>query len=404
MIKRESYMKRIRPFIDLDIIKVLTGIRRSGKSVMMELIKAELTERGVSPSSFISLSFEDMNSQSLCSADALHREILSRVSGSKEKVYLFFDELQEVEGWERCINSLRVEMDCDIYITSSNAKLLSGELATYLAGRYVEFVIYPFSYREFCELYGMHFPEVTERDAFTKYITYGGMPYLGNLRYEAEPCRQYLQDLYNSVVLKDIVKRNKIRDVDLLEHIITYVMANIGTTFSATAISKYFKNEHRTVATETILNYIKACEEAFLFYRVRRQDLQGKKLLSVNEKYYVADHGLREAVMGENQRDINLILENIIYLELLRRGYQITVGKTGEKEIDFVCERQNEKLYVQVTYLLASEDAIRREFGAYDNIRDNYPKYVVSMDEFDMSRNGIKHKNIREFLIIEEWS
>lgn len=404
MIKRESYMKRIRPFIDLDIIKVLTGIRRSGKSVMIELIKAELTERGVSPSSFISLNFEDMNNQSLCSADALHREILSRVSGSKEKVYLFFDELQEVEGLERCINSLRVEMDCDIYITSSNAKLLSGELATYLAGRYVEFVIYPFSYREFCELYGMHFPEVTERDAFTKYITYGGMPYLGNLRYEAEPCRQYLQDLCNSVVLKDIVKRNKIRDVDLLERIIAYVMANIGTTFSATAISKYFKNEHRTVATETILNYIKACEEAFLFYRVRRQDLQGKKLLSVNEKYYVADHGLREAVMGENQRDINLILQNIIYLELLRRGYQITVGKTGEKEIDFVCERQNEKLYVQVTYLLASEDAICREFGAYDNIRDNYPKYVVSMDEFDMSRNGIKHKNIREFLIIEEWS
>lgn len=404
MIKRESYMKRIRPFIDLDIIKVLTGIRRSGKSVMMELIKAELTGRGVSPSSFISLNFEDMNNQSLCSADALHREILSRVSGSKEKVYLFFDELQEVEGWERCINSFRVEMDCDIYITGSNAKLLSGELATYLAGRYVEFVIYPFSYREFCELYGMHFPEATERDAFTKYITYGGMPYLGNLRYEAEPCRQYLQDLYNSVVLKDIVKRNKIRDVDLLERIIAYVMANIGTTFSATAISKYFKNEQRTVATETILNYIKACEEAFLFYRVRRQDLQGKKLLSVNEKYYVADHGVREAVMGENQRDINLILENIIYLELLRRGYRITVGKTGEKEIDFVCERQNEKLYVQVTYLLASEDTIRREFGAYDNIRDNYPKYVVSMDEFDMSRNGIKHKNIREFLTIEEWS
>lgn len=404
MIKRESYMKRIRPFIDLDIIKVLTGIRRSGKSVMMELIKAELTERGVSPSAFISLNFEDMNNQSLCSADALHREILSRVSGSKEKVYLFFDELQEVEGWERCINSLRVEMDCDIYITGSNAKLLSGELATYLAGRYVEFVIYPFSYREFCELYGMHFPEATERDAFTKYITYGGMPYLGNLRYEAEPCRQYLQDLYNSVVLKDIVKRNKIRDVDLLERIIAYVMANIGTTFSATAISKYFKNEQRTVATETILNYIKACEEAFLFYRVHRQDLQGKKLLSVNEKYYVADHGVREAVMGENQRDINLILENIIYLELLRRGYRITVGKTGEKEIDFVCERQNEKLYVQVTYLLASEDTIRREFGAYDNIRDNYPKYVVSMDEFDMSRNGIKHKNIRDFLTIEEWS
>ena len=180
-------------------------------------------------------------------------------------------------------------------------------------------------------------------------------------------------------------------------------MANIGTTFSATAISKYFKNEQRTVAAETILNYIKACEDAFLFYRVRRQDLQGKKLLTVNEKYYVADHGVREAVMGENQRDINLILENIVYLELLRRGYRVTVGKTGEKEIDFVCEHQKDKLYIQVTYILATEDTIRREFGAYDSIRDNYPKYVVSLDEFDMSRNGIKHKNIRDFLMMDNW-
>lgn len=404
MIKRESYMKRIRPFIDLDIIKVLTGIRRSGKSVMMELIKEELTGRGIPPSSFISLNFEDMNNQSFCTADALHEEIKNRTSNIDGKAYLFFDELQEVDQWERCINSLRVEMDCDIYITGSNAKLLSGELATYLAGRYVEFVIYPFSYKEFCELYRMYFSEATERDTFMKYITYGGMPYLGNLRYEAEPCRQYLQDLYNSVVLKDIVKRNKIRDVDLLERIIAYVMANVGTTFSATAISKYFKNEQRTVATETILNYIKACEDAFLFYRVQRQDIQGKKLLTVNEKYYVADHGVREAVMGKNQQDINLILENIIYLELLRRGYRITVGKSGEKEIDFVCERQQDKLYVQVTYLLASEDTIRREFGVYDAIRDNYPKYVVSMDEFDMSRNGIKHKNIRDFLTMDEWN
>lgn len=404
MIKRESYMKRIRPFIDLDIIKVLTGIRRSGKSVMMELIKEELTIQGISPSSFISLNFEDMNNQSLCTADALHEEIKNRASDIEGKVYLFFDELQEVERWERCINSLRVEMDCDIYITGSNAKLLSGELATYLAGRYVEFIIYPFSYKEFCELYQVYFPGAAERDLFMKYITYGGMPYLGNLRYEAEPCRQYLQDLYNSVVLKDIVKRNKIRDVDLLERIIAYVMANVGTTFSATAISKYFKNEQRTVATETILNYIKACEDAFLFYRVQRQDLQGKKLLTVNEKYYVADHGVREAVMGRNQQDINLILENIIYLELLRRGYRVTVGKTGEKEIDFVCERQQDKIYIQATYLLASEDTICREFGAYDAIRDNYPKYVVSMDEFDMSRNGIKHKNIREFLLMDDWN
>ena len=316
----------------------------------------------------------------------------------------FFDEIQEVIGWEKCINSFRVEFDCDIYITGSNAKLLSGELATYLAGRYVEFVIYPFSFGEFSELYHTIFPDSDSRAIFTRYLTDGGMPYLSNLRYAEQPSRQYLQDLYNSVVLKDIVKRNSIRDVDLLERIIAYITANVGTTFSATAISKYLKSEGRTVAPETILNYIKACEDAFLFYRVRRQDLQGKKILTVNEKYYIADHGIREAVFGGNMKDINLIFENIVYMELLRRGYKVTVGKAGEKEIDFIAEKQTQKLYVQVAYLLASEETIQREFGAYDTIRDNFPKYIVSYDEFDMSRDGLKHMNIREFLLSEQWN
>lgn len=201
-----------------------------------------------------------------------------------------------------------------------------------------------------------------------------------------------------------MVKRNNIRDVDLLERIIAYIIANVGTTFSATAISKYLKSESRTVAPETILNYIKACEEAFLIYRVKRQDLQGKKILTVNEKYYIADQGIREAVFGGNRKDINLILENIVYMELLRHGYHVTVGKAAEKEIDFICERRGEKLYVQVCYLLAGEDTIWREFGVYDSIRDNYPKYVLSLDEFDMSRNGIKHRNIRDFLLEPHWS
>ncbi len=230
------------------------------------------------------------------------------------------------------------------------------------------------------------------------------MPYLANLRYAEEPSRQYLHDLFNSVQLKDIVKRNKIRDVDLLERIIAYVTANVGTTFSATSLSKFLKKEQRTVAPETILNYIKYCCEAYLFYSVKRQDLQGKQILASNEKYYIADHGIREAVFGGNRRDINLVLENIVYLELLRRGYEVTVGRTGDKEIDFVCGRRDEKLYIQVTYLLASEETIEREFGVYDAIRDNFPKYVVSLDEFDMSRNGIKHRNIRDFLLAEEWN
>ena len=253
------------------------------------------------------------------------------------------------------------------------------------------------------ELYRTIFPNTEIRDIFNKYLIVGGMPYLSNMHYEEEPCRQYLQDLYNSVILKDVVKRNSIRDVDLLERIIAYITANVGTTFSATAISKYLKSEGRTVAPETILNYIKACEEAFLFYRVKRQDLQGKKILTVNEKYYIADQGIREAVFGGNRKDINLILENIVFMELLRHGYQVTVGKALEKEIDFVCERRGEKLYVQVCYLLASDETIQREFGVYDTVKDNYPKYVVSMDEFDMSRNGIKHRNVRDFLMEKKW-
>lgn len=404
VIKRETYMNRIRPFIGNDLVKVLTGIRRSGKSVMLDLIQDELAESGVDRQQMICLNFENMSNVRLCTAEALHDEIMQRASEIKGKVYLFFDEIQEVDSWEKCINSFRVELDCDIYITGSNARLLSGELATYLAGRYVEFVIYPFSFKEFIKLYRTVFPNSDIRECFNRYLTAGGMPYLSNLRYNEDASRQYLRDLFNSVELKDVVKRNNIRDVDMLERIITYITANIGTTFSSTAISKYLKNEGRSVSPETVLNYIKACTDAFLFYRVKRQDIQGKKILTVNEKYYVADHGVREAVFGGNMRDINLVLENIVYMELLRRGYAVTIGKVGSREIDFVCEDKGNRLYVQVAYLLASEETIQREFGAFDYVRDNFPKYVVTLDEFDMSRNGIKHRNIRDFLLAEEWN
>ncbi len=399
MIKREIYMNRIRPFINTDLIKVMTGLRRSGKSVMLELIKDELTAQGCAKEQFISFNFEKMENEKFCIAKALHDEVMRLASGIRGKVYLFFDEIQEVSDWEKCVNSLRIDLDCDIYITGSNAKLLSGELATYLAGRYVEFIIYPFSYSEFTELYKTRYPEAAEAECFGKYLITGGMPYLSNLDYVPAPCGIYLEDLYNSVVLKDIVKRNNIRDVDLLEKIIAYVMANIGTTFSATSVSRFFRSENRTVAPETILNYIRYTMDAFLFYQVKREDIQGKQLLASNEKYYMADHGIREAVSGGNTRDINLILENIVYMELLRRGYRITVGKAGDKEIDFVCTDKDEKMYVQVTYLLASEETIEREFGVLEQIADNYPKYVVSMDEIDLSRNGIKHMNIRKFLL-----
>ena len=401
MTKRELYIEKIKPFIDKDIIKVLTGIRRSGKSVMLKLIMEELKQNKIDEKQFININFENLINRELTTADKLHEYILKKASEIKKKCYIFLDEIQEVKDWEKCINSLRVneEYDFDIYITGSNAKLLSGELSTYLAGRYVEFVIYPFSFKEFLETLKSIQQDVSTREAFQKYVKFGGMPFLYNLAFEEEASLQYLKDIYSSIILKDITQKNKIRDTDLLERVISYLIMNVGNNFSATSISKFFKSENRKVSVETILNYIKAAEESFLIYRVSRDDLIGKKVLNVNEKYYIADHGMREAILGSNQRDINQIFENIIYLELLRKGYNVRVGKVDNLEVDFVCTKGNEKIYVQVAYLLASSETIEREFTSLEKIDDNYPKYVISMDEFDMSRNGIKHINIIDFLM-----
>ena len=401
MLKRDEYIKQIVPFIDKDVIKVLTGIRRSGKSVMLKLLMEELKNRGINENQFIYINFENLKYRKLKNYERLYDFILNKVDDKYKSYYIFLDEIQEVEEWERCVNSLRVDEDFnfDIYITGSNAKLLSGELSTYLAGRYIEFVVYPFSFKEFFEIMKEKNKEIDLKEAFQDYVKFGGMPFLHNLDYNFEASMQYLQDLYASIILKDITQRNNIRDTDLLERIINYVVMNIGNTFSATSISKFFKSENRKVATETILNYIKACEEAFLVYRVARNDLLGKKILNVNEKYYIADHGIREAIMENNQKNINQVLENIVYFEMLRRGYNVKIGKVDNLEVDFVCKKNDETIYIQVSYLLASEDTKEREFSVLENIKDNYPKYVLSMDEFDMSRNGIKHVNLIEFLI-----
>ena len=401
MLKRDEYIKQIVPFIDKDVIKVLTGIRRSGKSVMLKLLMEELKNRGINEKQFIYINFENLKYRNLKNYERLYDFILNKVDDKYKSYYIFLDEIQEVEEWEKCVNSLRVDEDFnfDIYITGSNAKLLSGELSTYLAGRYIEFVVYPFSFKEFFEIMKEKNKEIDLKEAFQDYVKFGGMPFLHNLDYNYEASMQYLQDLYASIILKDITQRNNIRDTDLLERIINYVVMNIGNTFSATSISKFFKSENRKVAIETILNYIKACEEAFLIYRVARNDLLGKKILNVNEKYYIADHGIREAIMENNQKNINQILENIVYFEMLRRGYNVKIGKVDNLEVDFVCKKNDETIYIQVSYLLASEDTKEREFSVLENIKDNYPKYVLSMDEFDMSRNGIKHVNLIEFLI-----
>lgn len=394
-------MKRIRPFINTELIKVFTGIRRSGKSVMLELVKNELKKSGVSDKNFLCINFEQFSNSELLDAKILHKRIVEFQKSADGKIYLFFDEIQEVDGWEKCINSCRVDFDCDIYITGSNAKLLSGELATYLAGRYVEFVIYPFSFAEFLEMNRQKNSQIDKSACFTAFLKTGGMPFLANFLGDDSAKNQYLMDIYNSVVLKDVVKRNNIRDVDTLERIIAYAFSNIGHIFSATSLSKYFKSENRKISHDTILNYLKFCTDAFLIYKISRYDLEGKKVLTVNEKYYCADHGLREAVFGKNTQNIDQILENIVCLELLRRNFKVFVGKKDESEIDFIAERNGVKIYVQVAYLLASEETVRREFSVYDSIKDNFPKYVVSMDEFDFSRNGIIHRNIRDFLLGE---
>ena len=400
MIWRESYMKKIRGFINQpELVKIMTGLRRSGKSVMLELIRQELAQQNVPQNNMIILNFEDMNLEELKDPRKLHAYLKKKMNPGGGRYYLFLDELQEVDGWETCINSLRVNSDADIYITGSNSKMLAGEFATLLSGRYVQLQIYPFSFIEFCTAIRERDAALSDTDLFKQYIKQGGMPFIINAELGESDAKQYLQDLFASVVIKDIVKRNKIRDVDLLERIITYVMANTGKTFSATSLSKYFKSENRIVAPETILNYLKGCEDAFLFGRVSRLDVPGKKILQVNEKYYAADHGLRQAVYGYNERDIELVLENIVCLELWRRGYKVTAGRVGEKEIDFVGDRDGKRIYVQVCYLLASEETVEREFGVYYGVSDNYAKYVVSMDEPDMSRDGIQHLNIRDFLL-----
>lgn len=402
MINRDSYINKIRPFFNTDIIKVLTGIRRSGKSVMLELIKKEFIDTGITPNQFITINFEQMSKAHLRTAESLYAELSRQIQEISGKAYIFLDEIQEVQEWERVVNSIRVEFDCDIYITGSNSHLLSGELATYLAGRYVEFTIYPFSFHEFVLLHQQTEPQANISELFRKYLQLGGMPFLANLPSNREAAILYLRDVYNSVILKDVLRRNNIRDVDLLERIALYVLSNIGHSFSANSIVKFFKSEHRKVATDTILNYIKACSEAFLFYKVSREDIIGKKLLSVNEKYYTVDHGVREAILDNNMMAIDQVLENIVYIELLRRGYRVYVGKNDTKEIDFVATKHNEKIYIQVTYLLASPETVQREFGAYDGVPDHFPKYVISMDELDFSQNGVRHLNIKDFLLSDK--
>ena len=401
MIARPLYIEQLRPFFDeTEIVKIITGIRRSGKSVLLELIKQELITQNVFAENFISINFEDFTYYHLRDAKLLHDYLKIEIDKKKGRCYLFLDEIQEVENWEGAVNSLRVNSDVDIYITGSNAKLLVSEFSTYLGGRYVAIQVFPFSFKEIVD---SRQNQVNAKESFLEYVESGGMPFVIDRGFDKESRKQYLEDLFTAVVIKDIVKRNKIRDVDMLERLIKFVVANMGKTFSANSISKFFKSENRTINSETILNYLKFCQDAYLLYPLARLDVPSKRMLQIDDKFYIVDHGLRETVYGNNLRDIELSLENIVCIECLRRGYSLAVGRVGEREIDFICEKGKVKIYIQVSYIMETEKTREREFGVYNGVMDNFPKYVVTMDEIDFSQDGIKHLKIWDFLLCDEW-
>lgn len=401
MIVRERYMRIIRDFIDKPVVKVITGMRRSGKSALLELTRGELISRGVDKNNIIFMNFESLRYEALKDYKALYAEVMRRAEMAEGRVYILLDEIQEVDAWEQVINSFRVDLDCDIYVTGSNAKLLSGELATLLAGRYVEIRVYPLDFHEFLDFAAQNEDEakLSRSEQFADFLRFGGLPGIHLMKWDEERLTQYLHDIYNSVLLKDVIARNKIRDTALLESIILYLKDNVGNTFSSKTISDFLKSQGRKLSTETVYNYLKALENAFLIHKAVRFDIKGKRLLETQEKYYLSDLGLRHAVMGYRDNDIAGILENTVYLELLRRGYTVRIGKQGVAEVDFVAERADERIYIQVCYVLTPENT-DREFAPLEEIQDNYEKVVISTDTLlRINRGGIKQKNIIDFLM-----
>ena len=396
---RNKYIEKIKKFIDKPIVKILTGMRRVGKSTILNIIKDQVLKDAPDENK-IYMNFESFEFFDIKDANALKEYLSEKLKDKEGKVYFFFDEIQLVKDWEKVINGLRVSHNCDIYITGSNSKLISGDLATLLAGRYVEFEIQPFTFDEFSEIYRSS--NLSREELFQKFIKIGGMPGLKYFNLEEEVSQKYLNDIYNTVLVKDVLNYNNIRDVDIFNRILSFAMQNIGANFSASAIRNYLKSENRNISVDTVLNYLEYCNKAFVLKKVPRYDLGGKKLLKVDEKYYLTDHGFRQSMGFSNVKDIEKTLENIVYIELLSRGYHVKIGKVKDREIDFVAKKGEDVSYFQIAYLMENEKTRNREFGAYDLVTDNYPKYVLSMDKLDFSQRGIVHKNIIDFLLENE--
>ena len=402
MIFREDYVKKIMAFTDTPFVKVLTGVRRCGKSTIMQMIMDELRKRGVADERIVSLRFDSMEYEGL-TAKELYEMLKTRVSDT-EKTYMFLDEVQEISSWEKAINSINTDFNVDIYVTGSNSRMMSSEISTYLTGRYVSFRIFTLSFEEYLTFKKQYGKVEEARNELANYIKFGGFPAIHLQEYSLDNAYTIVRDIYNSTIFSDIVKRNQVRKVDQLERVVKFVFDNVGRTFSAKSISDYLKSEQRTIDNETVYNYLEKLESAYILHRCSRYDIGGKELLKTQEKFYLADSSFKYSVLGYNDQSVSAMLENVVYLELLRRGYEVCIGKTNGGEIDFVATRQNDKLYIQITKEIKSEKTERREYDRLLEIEDNYPKYLLTTDDFSGGNyQGITTMHIADFLLSKEY-
>lgn len=402
MIYRPMYVDKIMRYTDAPFVKILTGIRRCGKSTILKMIMEELKKRGVSEEQIVSYRFDSMEYEDM-TAKEMFSELKSRLCENK-KTYLFLDEVQEIKHWEKAVNSLASDYDTDIYVTGSNSRMMSSEIETYLTGRYVAFRIYTLSFAEYMTFKKEYFNVKEPREELAEYIRLGGFPATHLQRYSEDEIYTIVRDIYNSTIFSDIVKRNQVRKVDQLERIVKFAFDNVGKTFSAKSISDYLKSERRMIDNETVYSYLEKLEGAYILHRCSRYDIQGKELLKTQEKFYIADTALRYSVLGYTQTSVAAMLENVVYLELRRRGYTVNIGKTPDGEIDFIAEKQSEKLYVQVTKEIKTSETEQREYSRLLEVRDNYPKYLLTADSFAGGNyEGIKTMHIADFLLSKDF-
>lgn len=399
MILRPDYIEAVKPFMDAPLVKILTGVRRCGKSTIFEMIRQELLERGIPEDHIIMKKYTEMDIPDTITAKQMYDELVSRVEDDK-RYYFLLDEIQEIKGWEKAVNSLLEGMNADIYVTGSNSKLMSSEISTYLTGRYISIPVFTLSFREYLEF------KKDSTQSYDKlleeYIKFGGFPIIALGEYEQQSAYQIVDGIYHTVVSRDIVKRHRINKQDLFDRVVKYVIENMGKTFSASSISNFLKSENRKVSIESIYNYLRWLEQAFIIFPCERYDMQGKSVLKTQEKYYLADVSFRYALFGYNRKMLDGVMENIVYLELRRRGYDVYVGKNNTKEIDFIAIHKDEKIYVQVCVQIPENS--NREVGNLMEIRDHYPKYVVTLNEMDVGiENGIRIVHLRDFLLAKQW-